>query len=182
MKYKFWTSRGYAVADVNYGGSSGHGREYRDRLNGKWGIVDVRDTIECAKYLSKMGMVDEKKICISGGSAGGYVVLSVVTITGAERVFAAATSYYGVSSILELAQDTHKFECKYMIGLVGCDADTEENRQIYRDRCVVISFNGIKLKRKFLDPQSNTLKILLHRFFCYKEIKIEWFLQINLRK
>jgi dipeptidyl aminopeptidase/acylaminoacyl peptidase len=113
---QFWTSRGFAVADVDYGGSSGYGRAYRHRLQGRWGEVDVADCEAAATALAEAGRVDRGRMVIHGGSAGGYTVLAAVT-NGA--VFAAGASYYGVADIAALARDTHKFEARYLDGLVG---------------------------------------------------------------
>ena len=113
---QYWTSRGIAVVDVNYGGSTGFGREYRKRLNDHWGVVDVDDCVHAALFLVKEGEVDEKRLAIKGGSAGGYTTLSALTFTD---VFRAGASYYGVSDLEALAKDTHKFESRYLERLVG---------------------------------------------------------------
>ncbi len=106
LSIQFWTSRGFAFLDVNYGGSTGYGREYRDRLKGQWGVVDVDDCVNCARYLVERGLVDGKRLAIRGGSAGGYTTLSALAF---RNVFHAGASYFGVSDIEGLAQDTHKF-------------------------------------------------------------------------
>ena len=113
---QFWTSRGFAYFDVNYGGSTGYGRKYRERLNGNWGIVDVNDCVNGALYLAKKGKVDENRMSIKGGSAGGYTALAALTY---KDVFKAGASYYGVSDLEALAKDTHKFEAHYLDTLVG---------------------------------------------------------------
>jgi dipeptidyl aminopeptidase/acylaminoacyl peptidase len=113
---QFWTSRGFAVVDVNYGGSSGFGRAYRERLNGTWGIVDVEDCVNAAKYLVDTGRADANRLCIRGGSAGGYTTLAALTF---HDVFKAGASYYGISDIEVLAHDTHKFESRYCDTLIG---------------------------------------------------------------
>jgi dipeptidyl aminopeptidase/acylaminoacyl peptidase len=143
---QYWTSRGFAVLDVNYGGSTGYGRAYRQRLQGNWGVVDVEDCINGAKYLAQRGLVDGDRLCIDGGSAGGYTTLASLTF---HDVFKAGASYYGVSDLAVLAQDTHKFESRYLDGLVG---PYPEQEQIYRERspihfidrlsCPVIFFQG----------------------------------------
>lgn len=112
---QFWTSRGFAVADVNYRGSTGYGRKYRERLKGQWGIADVADCIACARHLASRGDVDRARLAITGGSAGGYTTLCALTF---HRVFAAGASYYGISNLVALATDTHKFEMHYMDWLV----------------------------------------------------------------
>jgi dipeptidyl aminopeptidase/acylaminoacyl peptidase len=113
---QFWTSRGFAVVDVNYGGSSGFGRAYRDRLNGTWGMVDVADCVNAARYLVDTGRVDPNRLCIRGGSAGGYTTLAALTFYD---LFKAGASYYGISDIEVLAHDTHKFESRYCDTLIG---------------------------------------------------------------
>jgi dipeptidyl aminopeptidase/acylaminoacyl peptidase len=119
LKYstQFWTSRGFAVLDVNYGGSAGYGREYRQRLNGRWGIVDVADCCNGALYLAGKGMADRDRLAIRGGSAGGYTTLACLTFR--PDVFKAGASHYGLSELEIFARDTHKFESRYMHSLVG---------------------------------------------------------------
>lgn len=116
LKREFWTSRGFAILDVNYGGSTGYGREYRNRLQGNWGIVDVADCVTGAEYLADQGLVDPARLAIRGGSAGGFTTLAALTST---QVFAVGVSYYGVGDLEALATDTHKFESRYLDGLVG---------------------------------------------------------------
>jgi dipeptidyl aminopeptidase/acylaminoacyl peptidase len=116
LSNQYWTSRGIAVLDVNYGGSTGYGRAYRQRLEGKWGVVDVDDCANGASSLAEQGRVDGRRMAISGGSAGGYTVLCALTF---RRVFNAGASYYGVSDLEALARDTHKFESRYLDRLIG---------------------------------------------------------------
>ncbi|TET97190.1 MAG: S9 family peptidase [Anaerolineales bacterium] len=125
---QFWTSRGFAVADVNYGGSTGYGRPYRDLLKGEWGIVDVEDCVNAALILAKGGKVDGERLLIRGGSAGGYVTLCALTF---HEVFAAGASYYGVADAAILAQHTHKFEERYLDSLIGPYPEKED---LYRER------------------------------------------------
>ncbi len=113
---QFWTSRGFAVVDVDYGGSTGHGRAYRERLQGQWGVVDVDDCVNAAAHLAAQGAADPARLAIRGASAGGYTTLCALTFT--DR-FAAGASYYGVADLESLANDTHKFESRYLDGLVG---------------------------------------------------------------
>ena len=116
LMIQFWTSRGFAVVDVNYSGSTGYGRAYRQRLNGNWGLVDVDDAIHAAAYLVDRGLVDKDRLAIRGGSAGGYTALAALTF---HDVFKAGASYYGVSDLETLARDCHKFESRYLDSLVG---------------------------------------------------------------
>ncbi len=125
---QFWTSRGFAVFDINYGGSTGYGTEYRRRLNGRWGEVDLNDCENGARYLADEGYVDFEKMAIRGGSAGGYTVLSALTFG---QVYRTGASYYGVSDLEILAKDTHKFESRYLDKIIG---PYPESAQLYRDR------------------------------------------------
>ena len=113
---QYWTSRGFAILDVNYGGSTGYGREYRLRLQGNWGVVDVADCVNGARYLAQTQRVDPERWGISGASAGGYTTLAVLTF---RKEFKTGASYYGVSDLEALAKDTHKFESRYLDGLIG---------------------------------------------------------------
>jgi len=115
-KTAFFTSRGIGVLDVNYGGSTGYGRDYRDRLKGQWGVVDVDDVAAAASALSDAGLADPDRLAIAGGSAGGWTVLAAVTNTD---VFSAGISRYGVGDARALAEDTHDFEARYLDGLIG---------------------------------------------------------------
>jgi dipeptidyl aminopeptidase/acylaminoacyl peptidase len=116
LPHQFWTTRGFAVVDVNYGGSTGHGRAYRECLKGNWGIVDVEDCVNAARYLADQGEVDGERLIIQGGSAGGFTTLCALTFTD---VFAVGASYFGVGDLERLRADTHKFESRYLDGLVG---------------------------------------------------------------
>jgi dipeptidyl aminopeptidase/acylaminoacyl peptidase len=113
---QYWTSRGFAVVDVNYGGSTGFGRAYRRELNGNWGVVDVEDVIAAARFLGSTQRADPKRMAISGGSAGGYTVLAALS---SSDVFKAGADYYGISDMTALAKDTHKFESRYLDSLIG---------------------------------------------------------------
>jgi dipeptidyl aminopeptidase/acylaminoacyl peptidase len=116
----YFTSRGIGVVDVNYGGSSGYGRRYRERLRRQWGVVDVEDAIAAARALADAGEADGARLAIRGGSAGGWTALAAVTAgAGSRPVFGAAVSYYGVSDLRQLAAHTHDFESRYLDGLVG---------------------------------------------------------------
>jgi dipeptidyl aminopeptidase/acylaminoacyl peptidase len=125
---QFWTSRGIAVLDVNYGGSTGFGRDYRERLYDNWGIVDVDDCVNGAKYLAAHDLVDHQRCVITGGSAGGYTTLAALVF---RDFFQGGASHYGVSDAAALARDTHKFESRYLDWLIG-PYPKEEAR--YRER------------------------------------------------
>jgi dipeptidyl aminopeptidase/acylaminoacyl peptidase len=114
--FQYWTSRGFAVVDVNYGGSDGYGRAYRSRLDGQWGVVDVDDAINAARYLIKRGDVDPDRVVIRGGSAGGYTTLCALTF---RSFFKAGASHYGIGDLEALVRDTHKFESRYLDRLIG---------------------------------------------------------------
>lgn len=125
---QFWTTRGFAVLDVNHGGSTGYGRDYRERLRGQWGVVDLDDCVTGAAAMAAAGRVDGARLAIRGGSAGGYTTLRALT---ASDVFAAGTSLYGISDLRALLVDDHKFESRYTIGLVGPWPEAED---VYLDR------------------------------------------------
>jgi dipeptidyl aminopeptidase/acylaminoacyl peptidase len=125
LSINYWTSRGIAVLDVNYGGSTGYGRAYRQRLNGTWGITDVDDCVNGAKFLAQQGWVDGARLMITGGSAGGYTTLCALAF---RTVFKAGASHFGVSDAEALAKDTHKFESHYLDNLIG---PYPERRDVY---------------------------------------------------
>ncbi|HEX5826484.1 MAG TPA: prolyl oligopeptidase family serine peptidase [Candidatus Limnocylindrales bacterium] len=127
----FFTSRGIAVVDVDYRGSTGYGRPYRDALRGTWGIADVEDCVAAAQYLVARGSVDPARLAIRGGSAGGYTTLAALTFR--PEVFAAGISHFGIADLELIHQDGHKFESRYDEGLLG-PWDTEEGRRIFRER------------------------------------------------
>ena len=135
---QFWTSRGFAVVDVNYGGSSGYGRAYRQRLHREWGIVDVRDCLNAARYLASSGVVHPWRMAIRGGSAGGYTVLCALAF---HRVFTAGTSYFGLSDLEAFVGTTHKFESRYLDWLIG---PYPEAREVYRERSPVHAAHQIE--------------------------------------
>ena len=151
VRIQYWTSRGFAVVDVNYGGSTGYGRRYRERLNGNWGIVDVMDMVAAARHLVAMGKADPRRLIIRGGSAGGYSALAALTFR--PDVFAAGASYYGICDLEVLARDTHKFESRYLDTLVGpYPAMRDEYRArspihaVDRLNCALILFQGLEDK------------------------------------
>jgi dipeptidyl aminopeptidase/acylaminoacyl peptidase len=131
LKVQFWTSRGFAILDVNYGGSTGYGRGYRERLNGSWGVVDVDDCITGALSLAEGGLVDRDRMIIRGGSAGGFTTLAALAF---RDVFAAGVSYYGIGDLEAMVLDTHKFESRYLDSLVG---PYPEAIDVYRGRSAI---------------------------------------------
>jgi dipeptidyl aminopeptidase/acylaminoacyl peptidase len=126
--FVYWTSRGFGVVDVNYRGSSGYGRRYREGLNGTWGIVDTEDCVRAATHLAETGEADGSRLTIRGGSAGGYATLCALVF---HDEFAAGASYYGVADTETLASDTHKFESRYLDSLIG---PYPERADVYRER------------------------------------------------
>ena len=141
-RVQYYTSRGWAVVDVNYGGSTGFGRAYRERLNGTWGRTDVDDCVACVRHLIAGGRVDPTRVAIKGGSAGGFTTLAALAFTD---VFRAGASHYGVADLDALASDTHKFESRYLDTLLGSpDAVAERSPINHVDRlgCPVIFFQG----------------------------------------
>ena len=134
----FWTTRGFAVLDVNYSGSTGHGRAYRDRLLGQWGVVDIDDVVTGARSLAQAGRVDGDRLAIRGGSAGGYTVLRALTTSDS---FAAGTSYFGVADLEALAAETHKFESRYLDRVVG---PYPEARDVYVERSPIHHLDAVE--------------------------------------
>ena len=163
---QFWTSRGFAVVDVNYSGSTGYGRAYRERLNGQWGVADVQDVVAAAKDVVARGKADPQRLAIRGGSAGGYTTLAALTFTD---TFQAGASYYGISDLEVLARDTHKFESRYTDSVLG---PYPAQQALYHDRspihfvdrldCALILFQG--LEDKVVPPnQSQTMADAVRR-------------------
>lgn len=148
VETQFWTTRGFAVLDVNYGGSTGYGRDYRRRLNGQWGVVDVDDCVNGALHLVRQGLADPGRLIIRGGSAGGYTTLCALAF---RDVFHVGASYYGVGDVEALALTTHKFESRYMDSMIG---PYPEAKELYHERsaawhpeklaCPVIFFQGLE--------------------------------------
>ncbi|MFQ5946181.1 MAG: S9 family peptidase, partial [Anaerolineae bacterium] len=147
LDIQYWTSRGFAILDVNYGGSTGYGRAYRERLDGEWGVVDLDDCVNGARFLAGRELVDRSRMAIRGGSAGGYTTLCALAF---RDVFAAGASYYGLSDLEAFTDETHKFESHYLERLVG---PYPEKRDLYRERsplhfadrisCPTIFFQGL---------------------------------------
>jgi len=150
LAIQYWTSRGVAVVDVNYGGSTGYGRAYRQRLDGQWGIVDTEDCVNGALYVVEKFGIDPQRLIIRGGSAGGYTTLCALAF---HDTFQAGASYYGVSDLAALAQETHKFESRYLDRLIGPYPDRQD---LYKARspihrveglaCPIIFFQGLEDK------------------------------------
>ena len=150
LEIQYWTSRGFGVLAVNYGGSTGYGRAYRERLKGQWGIVDVADCVNGAQFLVGRGEADPNRLIIRGSSAGGYTTLAALTF---RDVFKAGASYYGISDLEALAQDTHKFESRYCDLLIG---PYPSRKDLYIERspihftqrlnCPMILFQGLEDK------------------------------------
>ncbi|CAL5037496.1 unnamed protein product [Urochloa decumbens] len=144
LSVQYWTSRGWAFVDVNYGGSSGYGREFRERLLGQWGVVDVNDCCSCATFLVETGRVDRQRLCVTGESAGGFTTLACLAF---RQTFKAGSSLYGIADLASLRAGMHKFEAYYIDNLVG-------NKQAYFERspinfvdkfsCPVILFQGLE--------------------------------------
>ncbi len=161
LTVQYWTSRGFAVLDVNYGGSAGYGRSYRQRLEGQWGVVDVDDCVNGARYLVERSEVDGDRLIIRGGSAGGYTTLCALTFRDA---FKAGASHYGISDLEVFVEDTHKFESRYLDRLIG---PYPERKDLYRERsairftdqlsCPVIFFQG--LEDKVVPPNQAELMV-----------------------
>jgi dipeptidyl aminopeptidase/acylaminoacyl peptidase len=134
---QYWTSRGIAVIDVDYGGSTGYGRAYRERLKGTWGIVDVDDCVNAARHVCAQGLADAERAVITGGSAGGYTVLAALA---GRDFFKGGASYYGVSDVAALARDTHKFESRYLDWLIG---PYPERADLYAERSPLTHAEGL---------------------------------------
>jgi dipeptidyl aminopeptidase/acylaminoacyl peptidase len=147
---QFWTSRGFAVVDVNYSGSSGYGRAYRQQLNGRWGVDDVDDAVAAARHLVDRGLADEARLAVRGASAGGYLTLSALTF---RKFFQAGASHYGIGDLEALMRETHKFESRYLDRLIG---EYPAQKALYHERspinyterlsCAMILFQGAEDK------------------------------------
>jgi len=144
LKIQYWTNRGFAVVDINYRGSTGFGRHYRQGLVGAWGLADVEDTQYAIRYLASLGKIDPERCIIRGGSAGGYTVLSALTFT---NTFKAGASLYGIGDLETLAKDTHKFESRYLESLIG---PYPERKDIYIERSPINHIEGLNCPVIFL--------------------------------
>jgi len=161
---QYWTSRGFALVDVNYGGSTGYGREYRNRLRGQWGVVDLDDCVNAAKYLVAEGLANREALLIHGGSAGGYTTICALTF---RDVFAAGASYFGISDLGTMTEGTHKFESRYLDSMVGRwpeERDIYEARSAFfhRDRLntPMILFQGLEDKVVPPDQAESMVEVL----------------------
>jgi dipeptidyl aminopeptidase/acylaminoacyl peptidase len=176
LAIQFWTSRGWGVVDVNYGGSTGFGRAYRERLDGQWGVVDVADCAAAAQALVAAGKASGERIAIEGSSAGGFTALAALCFTG---VFRAGASRYGVTDPSALASETHRFEARYLDTLIGpwpeARATYEERSPLAhadRIRCPVIFFQGLddrvvppeQTDRMAAALEANGIAVEVHRF------------------
>ena len=151
LAQRFWTSRGFAVVDVNYRGSSGYGRAYRKKLNSRWGIADVEDCVAVANYLVQRGDVDNQRLIIRGGSAGGFTVLSALAMY---NTFTAGASLYGVADLEALAKDTHKFESRYLDSLIG---RWPEDADVYKQRSPINHLQGFNAPMIVLQGAEDTI-------------------------
>lgn len=149
LQIQFWTSRGFAVVDVDYAGSSGYGRAYRRLLDGQWGILDVQDCLAAARHLAAAGRVDPERLAIRGGSAGGYTTLCALTF---HDLFKAGASWYGIGDLEALVRDTHKFESRYLDRLVGPWPDA---REVYRSRSPIHHADRLSCPVIFLQGQDD---------------------------
>jgi len=177
LDYLYWTTRGFTIADINYGGSTGYGSKYRHLLDGKWGIVDYEDVISSVEYLVKSGIADPRRIFISGGSAGGFTVLNALINS---ELFAAGGDYYGVAELTGLATDTHDFESRYLDSMIG---PYPERKDLYIERSPLthaerlstplIIFQG--LEDKVVPPSQSeafrdvcVAKKIKHKYFAFE--------------
>ncbi len=177
LEIQYWTSRGFALVDVNYGGSTGFGREFRERLEGAWGEVDTNDCIKVAQFLVEQGLVDGQRLIIRGGSAGGFTTLSALTF---HDVFSAGASYYGVPDLEALALNTHKFESHYLDRLIGA---LPEAKDLYFNRspihfterlsCPMILLQGLEDKVVPLAQAETMIEALERKNLPYSYVVFE---------
>ncbi|MBT3400906.1 MAG: S9 family peptidase, partial [Rhodospirillaceae bacterium] len=149
LAIQFWTSRGFAVLDVNYRGSTGFGRGYREALYGRWGEADVDDMVRGAEHLVASGQADPARLAIRGGSAGGYTALAALAF---RDTFSGGASLYGIGDLMTLARDTHKFESRYLDLLIGPLPETE---QLYRDRSPIEHVDALNCPVIFLQGEDD---------------------------
>jgi dipeptidyl aminopeptidase/acylaminoacyl peptidase len=164
LNIQYWTSRGFSVLDVNYGGSSGYGKEYRNRLKKNFGVLDVFDVCSAASNLVEKGFADGKKLIIEGASAGGYTTLAAMTF---KNVFSSGTSYFGVSDLIKLQEETHKFESQYLYSLIG---KYPEEKNIYYDRSPLFHSRSISSPILFIQGGQDKIVPPNQAESMYKEI------------
>lgn len=174
LKIQYWTTRGFAVLDVNYRGSAGFGRAYRNSLRRNWGIFDVQDCEQGALFLAEQGLADKGSLFIRGGSAGGYTTLAALAFT---KTFSAGASYYGVGDLMMLAKETHKFESRYLDSLIGplpeCEKIYVERSPLYhagKITCPVIFFHGENDKAVPKEQSEEMHRALVHNHIPAKLI------------
>jgi dipeptidyl aminopeptidase/acylaminoacyl peptidase len=165
LKIQYWTSRGIAVLDVDYGGSTGYGRLYADALKNNWGIVDVEDCEAGALYLVDQKKADPKKLAIRGGSAGGYTTLAALTFG---KTFTVGASYYGVSDLTALAEETHKFEARYLDTLVG---PYPSQKKLYEERSPLFNVDKLKCPVIFFQGSEDLIVPLNQAEKMYEALK-----------
>lgn len=165
LEKQFWTSRGFAILDVNYGGSTGYGRHYRSLLDGNWGIVDIDDCVNGALYLAEQGLVDKDKMAIRGKSSGGYTTLAALTF---RNVFKAGASYYGIADLTALAKETHKFEQRYMEQLVG---KYPEDKALWENRSPIHSVKSIHSPLILFQGEKDTVVPKKQSIMIYESLK-----------
>ena len=151
FRTQFWTSRGYAVLDVDYGGSTGYGREYRNRLRRAWGIVDVEDCTDAARFIVENKKADPARVAITGRSAGGYTTLCALVFG---TFFKIGASYFGVGDLEFLARDTHKFESRYLEWLIG---DYPEEQETYKARSPIHFTDNLSVPVIFLQGEQDLI-------------------------
>ena len=151
LSNQYWTSRGYAFLDVNYGGSTGYGRDYRNRLRGNWGIIDIDDCINAAKFLVEQGLADADRTAIDGGSAGGYTTLGALAF---RDFFRAGCSHFGLSELTVFVEDTHKFESRYLDSLIG---PWPEREDLYRERSPINSVDQLSCPCAFFQGDEDKI-------------------------
>lgn len=177
LDYLYWTTRGFTIADINYGGSTGYGSTYRHLLDGKWGVVDYEDVLTSVKFLIESGIADPKRVFISGGSAGGFTVLNALIHS---ELFVAGGDYYGVAELTGLATDTHDFESRYLDSMIG---PYPERRDLYLERSPLTHAEKLKtpliifqgLEDKVVPPSQSTAfrdvcikKGITHKYFAFE--------------
>lgn len=156
LQTQYWTSRGYAYVHVNYAGSTGYGRAYRELLDAEWGLADIADAASCVKYLASKGLIDDSKVGIVGESAGGYSVLQALYTY--PDIWAGGVCLYGISNLQEFVESTHKFESQYAVGLVlKKGLSKEEQEAVYKSRSACYHAETIKASLLLLQGSADTI-------------------------